>query len=96
MMPFRASAKRMASIALTIVEPKALLVKVPEQMKRYDRNVGALNGALRQRPEVFATVGMHVPGHVALGIIDDVVRVVSVKASVGQVGVSVESRAGLT
>jgi len=47
-------------IATAIVEPESLLVKVPEQVERFDRYVGALDGPLQERPEVLATVGVDV------------------------------------
>src|SRR5215211_413992 len=64
-------------------------------MKRFDGYVGALDGLLQERPEVLAAVGMHVPINVALGVVDDGMRVLSVQPGVGHEGVSVESRASL-
>ena len=58
-----------------IVETERLLVKVAEQMKRFDRHVGALDGALQEAPEVFEPVGVDIAFGVALGMVDDVVDV---------------------
>lgn len=43
---------------LTPVEPKALLIQVPEQVERFDTHVGALDAALQQAPEVLQTIGV--------------------------------------
>jgi hypothetical protein len=72
MMPFSASANRSASEPMRFVEPAALLIKVTEQMERFDAHVGALDRPLQERPEVLAAVGMHVPVNVALGMVDNV------------------------
>lgn len=59
-----------------IVESERLLIEVTEQVERLHRHIRALDGALQQRPQVFASVGVHVPVDVRHGVVDDVVRVV--------------------
>ena len=51
-----ASFKLVSVCVLAIVEPECLLIHVSEQMKRLDRNVGSIQSALQQRPEVFDPV----------------------------------------
>ena len=43
-------------------------------MKRFDAHVGAFDGALQQRPEVLAAVGVDFTVHVGLGMVDDTMR----------------------
>ena len=45
-------APQVAEIVLPLVEPKRLLVQIPEQMKGLHRNVRPANGALEQAPEI--------------------------------------------
>jgi hypothetical protein len=41
-----------------------LLVNIAEQVERLNRNVGAIDTALQEAPEVFAVVSMAIfPGH---------------------------------
>lgn len=47
--------------SFAIVETKRLLIKVSEQVKRLDRNIGAVDAALQKRPEVFHVVGVNIP-----------------------------------
>ena len=55
-------------------------------------DVGAFERALEQRPEVFAAVGVDVPIHVRLGVVDDVVVIAAGEAGVGRKGVGVQGR----
>src|SRR5947207_625259 len=41
------------------IESKTLLVQVPKQVERLDTDVGSLDSALEQRPEVFEPVGVN-------------------------------------
>jgi len=41
-----------------MVETERLFVKIAEQMERFDRHVGALDGALQEIPEVLQPVGV--------------------------------------
>src|SRR5688572_28965864 len=63
-------------------------------MERFDAHVGALDGALQQRPEIFAAIGVDVPIDVSLGVVDDVMGVVAVDTLIREVRVSVDGRAG--
>ena len=69
------SAKRAKSVSLRLIKPERLLVKVAEQMERFNGHVGALKGALQQAPEVLQPVGVDLPINVRLGVVDDVVDV---------------------
>ena len=79
-MPLSARAKRAASVALRVVEAKRLFVQVAEQMERFDAHVGALHGALQERPEVLQAVGVDLPVHVGFGVVDDVVDVAALSS----------------
>jgi hypothetical protein len=43
-------------IVFALVEAKRLLIQVSKQMKRLDVNVGTLQGAFEQTPEIFQAV----------------------------------------
>ena len=48
------------SIMLELAEvvPESLFVKIPEQVERFNADVGALQSALQKAPKVFESVGM--------------------------------------
>jgi hypothetical protein len=48
-----------------------LFVKVAEQMEWLDANIGSLQLALEQTPEVFESVGVNLPVNVPLGVVDN-------------------------
>src|SRR3954471_11215707 len=52
-------------------------------MKRLNTNVRAFDSPLQQAPKVFEFVGMNVAIYVRFGVVDNLVRVVCVKAIVG-------------
>src|SRR5690349_7423477 len=64
-------------------------------MKRLNRHIRALNGALQERPEVFHRVGMHLSIDVLLCVIDHVVsvRVVRAESLIREQFVRVDRRA---
>jgi hypothetical protein len=64
-----------------IVETEGLLVKVTEQMERFDRHVGATDGALQERPEVLAVVGVDLAVHVGFSVVDDLIFTAKTTAS---------------
>ena len=60
------------------------LVQIAEQVERLDADVGAMQTALQQAPEVFDGVGVGVPVHVLNRVVDDFVRVISIETLVGR------------
>lgn len=91
----RARFKESQAVALlAIVEPIRLLVEVAEQMERFNRHVGALDGALQQAPEVLAPVGVNLAVYVLFGMVDHAVDEVGVQSTIGAevVGVDVGTR----
>ena len=79
-------------IAAPLIETERLLVKVTEQMERFDGYVGATDGTLQERPEVFARV-VNLPIDVRLGVVDDVMGVGVAQALIRQMGIGVDDRA---
>lgn len=69
---------------LAVVKTKALLIGVRLQVVRLYRNVSALQGAFKQAPEVFQTVGVHnaIP-NVGFGVVDHFMRVICDEIAVG-------------
>lgn len=78
---------------LAIVEPKGLLVEIPEQMEGFDAHIGSLESALKQIPEAFKIVGMNVSVRILDGVVNDRVLVVGVQAFIGQQLICEDSRA---
>jgi hypothetical protein len=73
---------------LPIVEPEGLLIQVAEEMERLYADVGSLDRALEERPEVLHAVGVDLPLDVLLGVVDDAVDVFGAEVGVGLEGVS--------
>lgn len=61
------------------VVPEYLFIEVAEKMERFDTNVGALEAALEKAPEVFESVCVNLPVHVAFRVVNHVVSVVADK-----------------
>ena len=54
-----------------VIEPKRLLIDVAEQVERLDADIGAVQSALQEAPEVLHTIGVYVLIHVLDRVIDD-------------------------
>jgi len=80
---------------LPLVEAHGLLIEITEQVERLDRHVGALDGALQERPEVLQAVGVDLAAHVSHAMVDDAVDVFGLKTLVGPRGIGVNVRAWL-
>src|SRR5439155_2093351 len=65
----------------------------PEQMKRFDAHVGALDGPLEERPEILAPVRVDLAVDVGFRMVDHVVGVVAMQTGVGLQGIAVHGRA---
>ena len=65
-----------AVVVFAFVESERLLIEVAKQIERFNRDVGALDGAFQETPEVLAPVGMDFAVHVGFGVVDHVVGVV--------------------
>ena len=65
-----------------IIESENLFIDVPEQMEWLDRNVGAVQAALQQRPEVLNPVRVNIAVHVGFHVIDSFVSVVGLEPPV--------------
>lgn len=74
-----------------VIEPKALLVQIPEQVKRFYADVGAFQAALEQRPKAFDPVGVNLPVNVPLRVVDHFMNVLRIKLPIGRqiVGVNI-------
>jgi hypothetical protein len=56
---------------LAIIEPEGLFIEVAEQVKRFDRNIGAVQTAFQKRPEIFAAISMDVAANIFDGMVND-------------------------
>ena len=60
---------------LALIVAERLLVKVPEQMKRLDTHIRALDGPLQETPEVLQPVRVNVAINIPFGVVDNFVLV---------------------
>src|ERR1044072_5586480 len=61
-------------------------------MKRFDTDVSAFDSALEQTPKVFESVRVNMPFRVALGVVDNLVRIFVGQAVVGHERISINGR----
>ena len=80
---------------VALVEGEHALVEVAEQVERFDADVGSVQAALQEAPEVFDSVGVDAAVDVLLGVVDGLVGVVVLQARVVARVVRVERSAGL-
>src|SRR5438094_788003 len=59
----------------TMIEPEDLFVEIPEQVKRFNAHVGALQRTLQQAPVILQPVRVDLPIDVGFGVVDDAVNV---------------------
>src|SRR2546428_3186926 len=77
------------------VVAKHLFIQIPEQMKRFDAHVGALNAALENAPEIFEAVGMNAALHISASMVNDAVLVMMLQALIGHERIGINGASGL-
>jgi hypothetical protein len=60
---------------LAIVEAKRLPIDIAEQVVRFDRNIGAVDSALQETPEVFQPVSVDILSDIFHSVVDNFMRV---------------------
>jgi hypothetical protein len=75
---------------LTVVKPERLFVNVAEQVVRLDRNVGSIDTALEQAPEIFQTVSVDILPNVLDSVIHNLMGVFFTQAVIGLQRVGVQ------
>ncbi len=73
-----------------IVKTERLFVNVPDQMERFQAHVSAMQTALQEGPEVFHALGVNQTAQIFARMINNVVIVLPLKASIGGKLVRVE------
>ena len=73
---------RRAILGSAIVVTEYLFVNVFFEMKRLNSNVGSLEAALQQRPEILHTVDMDLTSHVCLSLVNEVMHEAPLQAVV--------------
>src|SRR6202035_4660612 len=58
-----------------------------------DRDIGAADTALHERPEILKSVGVHIAVHISHGVIYNLTRVVSLQAVVRKQRIGIKRRA---
>src|ERR1039457_5056503 len=81
-------------VHVTVIESATLFSDIPEQVKGFHTDVGPVQGALQETPEVLHTIGMDVPIRVLDSVIDYRVLIVSLKPFVGFQFIAKNSRTG--
>ena len=76
-----------------IVVSERLFVQVPEQVERFNRNIGSFQAALQETLEVLHGVGMNIPVYVFDRVVDDFVLELLGQAIVGRQFIGEDCRA---
>jgi hypothetical protein len=76
----------------TVVVAESLFVQIAEKMEWFDRNVGAANAALQERPEILKGVGVDVAIHVGYGVVNDLMRILAFEPIVGKQRIGIKRR----
>src|SRR6185369_11811975 len=77
-----------------IVESERLLIEVTEKMKRFDTNIGSAQASLEQAPEVLDSVCVNEPVNILHRVVNNLVRIVTLKTRVREKRISVKGRTG--
>jgi hypothetical protein len=76
---------------LAIVVTEYLLVQIAKQVERLDANVGSLESALQERPEILKAIGVNLAVNVSLGVVNDSVLVAAnVESLIGQERIGID------
>jgi hypothetical protein len=78
-----------------IIETENLLVEVTEKMEWFDTNVSPFESAFHETPEVLQSISVHLPFHIALSMIDNLMDVFFVESPVRVAIIGREIRAVL-
>src|SRR6266478_1479888 len=79
----------------TIVESERLLIQIPKQVERLNRNVGSMQTALEQRPKILKAVGVDSTIHVLLCMVDNLMFVLLIQSPIAVQFVGKNRRASL-
>src|SRR5665213_1139572 len=90
--PLDAHSETLRIVHLPIVVAERLFINVAEQVERFHADIGSLQAAFQETPEVLHAVSVDLPIHVSLSVINDRMGVF-VQTVIGQKLVSVDSRA---
>lgn len=67
---------------LSLIEPESLLVEIPVEMRRIKSDVGSLEGAFQEAPEILDVVGVHVAANKLDRVINHLMRIGVGKAKI--------------
>src|SRR5205085_1452878 len=72
--------KAICILTLACVEPERLLIKITEQVKRFDAHIRSLNRTFQETPEVLYAVRVNLTVNVLLRMVNYLMDIFSIKA----------------
>jgi hypothetical protein len=81
-------------VVLALIEPERLFIEITTKMKWFNADVGTLDGALKQPPEILDAIGVGCAIHILNGMIDNLMLVVTSETTVTNPCIGVDGRAG--
>jgi hypothetical protein len=87
--------KPLPIVGLSLIKPEGLLVQVPAQMCRIDADVGSLEGAFQEAPEILDIVGMDLSANKLDRVVNHFMRIGIGKTEIGFESICVEMGASL-
>jgi hypothetical protein len=82
-------------IRLALIVAEGLLIKIPEQMERGNADVSSFEATLQEAPKVFQSVRVRLPIHVFNGMVNHLMKEITVKPVIGSQRIGVQSSASL-
>jgi hypothetical protein len=55
---------------VALIEAERLLIQIPEQVERFDRNISPVQPALQETPEVFHPIGVNFSANILNRVVD--------------------------
>src|SRR5579863_582046 len=89
--PFAIVNRKFLIAAIVVTELQ--FIQVPEQMKRFDRNIGPIDAAFEEAPEILKSIGMYLAANVFNRMVNNLMSVLGLKAIVRPQCIAVERRA---
>src|SRR5579863_705921 len=78
--PFAIVNRKFLIAAIVVTELQ--FIQVPEQMKRFDRNIGPIDAAFEEAPEILKSIGMYLAANVFNRMVNNLMSVLGLKAIV--------------
>src|SRR5712672_36510 len=78
----------------SMVVAEYLFVQITKHVERFNRNVRAFQSALEQAPEIFQPVGVNLPVHIALRMVNRLVNEIPIQSLIRKERIAIDRALG--